>query len=176
MNSSLTLSSVHVIAYLAPRLYSRMLRQEGIGSRTVPSFITRAKLLSHLISEGESRYHYILKLVPPEGGLGFMESKMSKCRKLSIQVPVIFFLKCWQMREAKGHFTHETESPWPVHFKHSHWWTRQRWSKFASHYAWRTNGVCGCKMHVKSTWIPTWHWMDHVSWSLGLFSKMVSWR
>ena len=23
----------------------------------------------------------------------------------------------------KGHFfTHETESPWPLHFKHSHWW------------------------------------------------------
>ena len=25
-------------------------------------------------------------------------------------------------------------------------------------------------MDVKSTWIPTWHRMDHVSWSLGLFS------
>ena len=25
------------------------------------------------------------------------------------------------------------------------------------------------KMDVKSTWIPTWHSMDHVSWSLGLF-------
>ena len=25
-----------------------------------------------------------------------------------------------------------------------------------------------CKMDVKSTWIPTWHRMDHVSWSLGL--------
>ena len=22
-------------------------------------------------------------------------------------------------------------------------------------------------MDVKSTWIPTWHHMDHVSWSLG---------
>ena len=39
--------------------------------------------------------------------------------------------------------------PW-LHFKHSHWW--ERWSrfKFASHYAWGTNGVCmwmqvGCK-------------------------------
>ena len=30
-------------------------------------------------------------------------------------------------------------------------------------------------MGVKSTWIPTWHWMDHVSWSLGLFSKIASW-
>ena len=26
----------------------------------------------------------------------------------------------------------------------------------------------------KSMWIPTWHPMDHVSWSLGLFSKTVS--
>ena len=25
---------------------------------------------------------------------------------------------------SKGHFTHETESPWPLHFKHSHWWKR----------------------------------------------------
>ena len=29
--------------------------------------------------------------------------------------------------------------------------------------AWGTNGVCECKMDVKSTWIPTWHQMDHVS-------------
>ena len=26
-------------------------------------------------------------------------------------------------------------------------------------------------MDVKSTWIRTWHQMDHVSWSVGLFSK-----
>jgi hypothetical protein len=26
-------------------------------------------------------------------------------------------------------------------------------------------------MDVKSTWILTWHPMDHISWSLGLFSK-----
>ena len=24
---------------------------------------------------------------------------------------------------------------------------------------------------VKSSWVPTWHRMDHVSWSLGLFSQ-----
>jgi hypothetical protein len=47
---------------------------------------------------------------------------------------------------------------------------------FTSHYAWGTNGVCECKMDVKSTWIPTWHQMDHVSWSLGLLSKTISWR
>ena len=36
--------------------------------------------------------------------------------------------------------------------------------KLASHYAWGTNGVyiCECKMDIKSTWIPTWHRMDHV--------------
>ena len=31
-------------------------------------------------------------------------------------------------------------------------------------------------MDVKFTWIPTWHWMDHVSRSLGLFSKTTSWE
>ena len=47
-----------------------------------------------------------------------------------------------------GPFTHETESPWPLHFKHSHWWKRWSQSKFASHYTWGTNGVCECKMDV----------------------------
>jgi hypothetical protein len=40
-------------------------------------------------------------------------------------------------------------------------------SKSVSHYVWGTNGVSDCEMNVKSTWIPTWHQMDHVSWSLG---------
>ena len=76
-----------------------------------------------------------------------------------------------------GHSTHETESPRPLHFKHSHWWKRRSWSKFAaSHYACGTNGVCKCKMDVKPTWIPTWHQVDYVSWSLGLFSKTTSQR
>ena len=69
-----------------------------------------------------------------------------------------------------------TESPWPFDFEHSHWWKRRNRSKFASHYAWRTIIVYECKMDVKSTWIPTWHWMDHVSWSLRLFSRTTSWR
>ena len=34
-----------------------------------------------------------------------------------------------------------------------------------------TEWVCECKMDVKSTLIPTWHRMDHVSWSLELISK-----
>ena len=63
----------------------------------------------------------------------------------------------------KGHSTHETESVWPLHFKHSCWWKRRNQSEFASHYAWGTNGVCECKMDVKSTWIPTWHRMDNVT-------------
>ena len=69
-----------------------------------------------------------------------------------------------------------TESPWPLHFKHSHRWKRRSWSNFLSHYAWGTNAVCKFKMDVKSTWIPTWHRMDHVSWSLGLFSTTTSQR
>jgi hypothetical protein len=32
----------------------------------------------------------------------------------------------------RGHFTHDIESPWLSHFKHSHWWKRWSWSKFAS--------------------------------------------
>ena len=28
----------------------------------------------------------------------------------------------------------------------------------------------------KSTWIPTWHRMDYVSWLLGLFLKTTSWK
>ena len=43
--------------------------------------------------------------------------------------------------------------------------------KFASNYAWRSHIVCECMMDVKSTWILAWHQMDHVSWSLGLFTK-----
>jgi len=48
-----------------------------------------------------------------------------------------------------GHFTHKTESPWPSHFKHSHWWRKRSWSKFASHYAWGADGVRECKMDGK---------------------------
>ena len=51
--------------------------------------------------------------------------------------------------DGKDHFTHETEGPWPLHFKHSHRWERRSLSKFASQYAWGTNGVSECKMDVK---------------------------
>ena len=62
----------------------------------------------------------------------------------------------------EGHFTHEAGSPWPLPFKHSHWWKMRSQSKFTSHYAWGTNIVCEYKMDVKSTWIPKWHQMDNV--------------
>ena len=39
-----------------------------------------------------------------------------------------------------------------------------------------TEYISECKMDVKSTWIPTCRQMDHVSWSLGLYSKTTSWR
>ena len=48
---------------------------------------------------------------------------------------------------------------------------RRSWSKFASQCAWGTKRVCECKMDVKPTWLPTWHHIDHNSWSLGLFLK-----
>ena len=87
-----------------------------------------------------------------------------------------FILKGSRIWALQAHFTHETDSPWSSHFKYSHWWKRWRQSQFASHYAWRTNGACECKMDVRSTWTSIWHWIDHVSWSLGLFSKSTSWR
>jgi hypothetical protein len=31
-------------------------------------------------------------------------------------------------------------------------------------------------MYSLHGWIPTWHRMDHVSWSLGLFLETTSWR
>jgi hypothetical protein len=34
-----------------------------------------------------------------------------------------------------------------------------------------TEYISECKMDVKSTWIPTWHPMDLVSWSLDYFQK-----
>ena len=55
---------------------------------------------------------------------------------------------------------------------HSHRWERQSRSKFTSHYAWGTNIVCECKMDVKSTWIPTWHQMNHVNGHLDCFQKL----
>jgi hypothetical protein len=63
--------------------------------------------------------------------------------------PSMLSFSCMVNVFLKGHFTHETESPWPLHFKHSHWWKRRSRSKSTSHYAWGTFGVCECKMDVK---------------------------
>ena len=41
-------------------------------------------------------------------------------------------------------------------FKHSRWWKWRSRSKFTSRHAWGTNGVSGCKMDVKSTWIRSY--------------------
>ena len=44
---------------------------------------------------------------------------------ISISLPIIMCpLICIRPTDTKGHFTHESESPWPLHFKHSHWWKR----------------------------------------------------
>ena len=80
------------------------------------------------------------------------------CILIKLEVPGKFL---GILARNKGHFTHETESPQPLHFKHSHWWERQSRSKFASHYTCGTNKVCDNKMDVKSTWVPTWHQMEH---------------
>ena len=31
-------------------------------------------------------------------------------------------------------------------------------------------------VNTRCTWISSWHWIHHVSWSLGLFLKTTSWR
>jgi hypothetical protein len=119
-----------------------------------------------------------------EGGVGGARpSRMKMWSSLGHFTGDVLFGIFWakigwdsSVSKSKGHFTHQTKSPWPLHFKHSHWWKRQSWSKFPSQYACRSNGGCECKTNVKSTWVPTWHRMDHVSWLLGLFSKTTSWR
>ena len=89
--------------------------------------------------------------------------------KLTAARGTIFGWESRTLTSSKGHFTHKTSSRWPSHFKHSHWWESQ--VKFASHYAWGTNGACEGKMDVKSTWTTTRHRMECVSWSLGIFFK-----
>ena len=112
--------------------------------------------------------------------------KGHKC--IQLEVANMFELKLWTKHEyhwfvhqckweivpsytdhVLGPLPHETEGPWPIQFKNSHWWKRRSWSTFASHYAGGTNGASECKMDVKSQ-------MGHVSWSHGLFSKTTSWK
>jgi hypothetical protein len=42
----------------------------------------------------------------------------------------------------EGHFTHEIESLWPLHFEHSHWWKRR-----SQHSKWMQDG---CKVYMDS--------------------------
>ena len=74
----------------------------------------------------------------------------AKNNSLLIQITMITHLKA----PNKGHFTHTTESPWPLHFRHSHWWERRSQSKFASHYArgtkWSMWMQDGCKAYMDS--------------------------
>ena len=89
-------------------------------------------------------------------------SKDLVCTYFHLQTVCVWIFrifKVWELEPPpplpqEGHFTHETESPRPLYFKHSHWWNWQSRSKFASHYPWGTNGVCECKMDVKSAWTP----------------------
>ena len=56
----------------------------------------------------------------------------------------------------EGHFTHETESPLPFQFKHSHWWKRRSRSKFALMLRLRDRRSMwmqdGCKVYMASKW------------------------
>ena len=143
--------------------------------RTYPKLLNKTK--QNLTLAQESRVEFIIWCT--------WGSKPSPTSPFSRHFPIIlncFFdkgspqaigsTKEWEDRL----FGDKTASPWPRHFKHSHWWKRRSWSKFAPHYTWGTNGVCECKMDVESTWIPKWHRMDHISSSLGLLSKATSWR
>ena len=76
-----------------------------------------------------------------------------------IHEPINFPLMCQDNEldriQSEGHFTHEIESPWPLHCMHSLWWKWWSRSKFASHNTWGTNGVSmwtqdGCKVHMDS--------------------------
>ena len=49
-------------------------------------------------------------------GSGIMESGITKVR--------LYGSSHFNLTE--GHFTHKTESPWPVHFKHSHRWKKAK--------------------------------------------------
>ena len=85
----------------------------------------------------------------------------------------VFYYLTYYLLLIWGHLTHETESPWPLPLQalslvENAGPVRVR---FTLRLRGPTEWVCACWMDVKSTWIPTWHQMDHVSWSLGLFIK-----
>jgi hypothetical protein len=90
----------------------------------------------------------------------------------------------WMKKEEpevyKGHFTHKTESPWPIHFKHSHWCKRWSRSNFASHCTWGTNGICEYTIDVSLhgflhgiKWIMLFDVWDLNNMTIFLFPKRV---
>ena len=115
---------------------------------------------------------------PPRGRPDANSSKPCHWYEIWKESRALPFIYSQPMARVWNHFTHEIDIPWPLHFKHSHWWKRRSRSKFAIHATFEgpTEDACECKMDVKFRWIPTWHRLDHVSWSLGLFSKITSWR
>jgi hypothetical protein len=76
---------------------------------------------------------------------------------------------CWGHLRATSHMRLRAHDHYTS--RHSHWWKRRNRSRFTSHYACGTNGVCECKMDVRSTWISTWYKMDHIHGHLDYFQK-----
>ena len=56
------------------------------------------------------------------GGGGWMSSLSAICTYVIHSIHSGYH---GRRNQSKGHFTHETESPCPLHFKHSHWWKRR---------------------------------------------------
>ena len=73
------------------------------------------------------------------------------------------------IHDSKDHFfTHKTESPWPLHFKH--WWSR--WSKFASTLRlrdpWSMWVQDGCNVYMDSYMASNGSWVM-VTWTIFKF-------
>ena len=66
--------------------------------------------------------------------------------------------------KVEGRFTHKIEGPWPFHFKHSHRWKKAEpvQVRITLRLKEQRSIISGCKMDVKSTWIPTWHQLDRL--------------
>ena len=59
-----------------------------------------------------------------------------------------------------------------LHFKRSQWWKGGAGPGSLLHTTPEgPTEYVNARWTVKTTWIPTWHRMDPVKWSLGLFSK-----
>ena len=93
---------------------------------------------------------HVLRPAPPFPPMKVLEEYRSRALSLLWEVALTRRLELQSFEADKGHFTHETESPRPIHFKHSLIGGKGgAGPKFASHYTWRTNIICECKMNVK---------------------------